>query len=628
MRVRSFGYALIFITTFIMTACQTKPEPIPEEPAPVAEAVETPAPQPEPAPAEPAPVETSSIHADAAGFWPAPESRAQVMPFTLSFGNKSAVKSWAVQIEGDKGAVKRFSGTASDISSSLAWDGKSDAGALAAEGSYRATLSIDYGEAYPALSLDSDRFILSISAPEPYLRGTPERFEPTPTGVKEPISFEISAKEGLARIRNWAIEILQPDGLGFRSFAGEWPASTLVWDGRSTGGAFVEIGKRYTAVLTVWDEYGHAASTRFVIPVSALPYATERSSVRPLTTGFSPNGDKSMDVMDFTLTFGNRDAITSWKVEIVHPEGGTIRAWSGGPDALPEALSWDGRTDSGAAAVEGRYTALLSIEYGKRYAPELARSPSFALDATPPAVSIYTSPTYFSPDGDGIADKLLIKLTADSGLARAVDYGLDIKYPDGSLLTRFEGKWPAEDIFWDGTGPDGKSVESIEEYPMVATVRDEFGNVGRAEAKAGTDIILIKEGDRYRIVIAGIVFKSYTADYKDVKPERSKRNSYTLDRLAVKLAKLEGYDIGLVGHAVKIHWDDPVLGDAEQAEILLPLSRARAKAIADAMIERGIDPGRLWTDGVGAAEQLVPDSDLENRWRNRRVEFFLTKQKE
>jgi hypothetical protein len=533
-----------------------------------------------------------------------------------------------VEIEGEKGAVKSYAGTAADTPSTLSWDGKGDSGELAPEGYYAASLSIDYGTDYPPVALRSERFVLSVSAPKPFLRSDPGRFETAPTGVKAPVSLEAGAETGLARIESWSIEILGPDGLAFRSFAGEWPAPLLSWDGRSTTGAFVEAAKRYTAVLTVIDEFGHAAAARFVIPVSALPYATERSSIKSLTGGFSPNGDKTMDAMDFTLSFGNRPDVSGWKVEIVQAERGMVRSWSGGPDALPETLSWDGKTESGETSAEGRYTALLSIDYGKLYAQESVRSPSFVLDSTPPNVSIYTAPTYFSPDGDGIADKLYIKLDANSGLARIVDFGLDISFPDGTPLTRFEGAWPAEEIFWDGTGPGGKSVESIEEYPLVATVRDEFGNVGRAEAKAGTDIILLKEGDRYRIVIAGIVFKSYTADFKDVEPDRAKRNDYTLDRLAVKLAKLEGYDIGLVGHAVMIHWDDPVLGEAEQAEILVPLSRARAKAIADAMVERGIDAARLWTDGVGAADQLVPDSDMDNRWKNRRVEFFLTKPKE
>ena len=55
-----------------------------------------------------------------------------------------------------------------------------------------------------------------------------------------------------------------------------------------------------------------------------------------------------------------------------------------------------------------------------------------------------------------------------------------------------------------------------------------------------------------------------------------------------------------------IYWNDPVLGKLEQDTILLPLSRARAEAIKQAMVERGIKADLISTDGVGAADQIVP----------------------
>ena len=74
-----------------------------------------------------------------------------------------------------------------------------------------------------------------------------------------------------------------------------------------------------------------------------------------------------------------------------------------------------------------------------------------------------------------------------------------------------------------------------------------------------------------------------------------------------------------------INWDDPNLGKGEQEKVLLPLSRARAAAIVKALAARGIDEKRMSIEGVGAKEPLVPDSDIANRWKNRRVEFYLVK---
>jgi len=72
-----------------------------------------------------------------------------------------------------------------------------------------------------------------------------------------------------------------------------------------------------------------------------------------------------------------------------------------------------------------------------------------------------------------------------------------------------------------------------------------------------------------------------------------------------------------------IHWDNKALGDIEQREVLIPLSIARAEAIKKALVDRGLSDSMFTTEGVGAADQLVPDSNLIDRWQNRRVAFFL-----
>ena len=47
--------------------------------------------------------------------------------------------------------------------------------------------------------------------------------------------------------------------------------------------------------------------------------------------------------------------------------------------------------------------------------------------------------------------------------------------------------------------------------------------------------------------------------------------------------------------------------------------------IIDALVMKGLEPSTFTTTGVGASDQLVPDSNLADRWRNRRVAFFLDK---
>jgi len=44
-----------------------------------------------------------------------------------------------------------------------------------------------------------------------------------------------------------------------------------------------------------------------------------------------------------------------------------------------------------------------------------------------------------------------------------------------------------------------------------------------------------------------------------------------------------------------------------------------------ALVDRGLEKARFTTEGVGASDQLVPDSDYKDRWQNRRVALFLDK---
>jgi outer membrane protein OmpA-like peptidoglycan-associated protein len=169
-------------------------------------------------------------------------------------------------------------------------------------------------------------------------------------------------------------------------------------------------------------------------------------------------------------------------------------------------------------------------------------------------------------------------------------------------------------------------VQSAEDYPVTAKVRDQYGNTGIVKTTVPVDILVEKTATGYRILASRIFFKAFTADYKDVPPELAQQNMSRLDALAAKLKKFPGYKIKMVGHAVMIFWDNPALGKVEQKDILIPLSQARAEAVAAALVERGLDKGRFTTEGVGASDQLVPDSNYKERWQNRRVALFLDRE--
>jgi outer membrane protein OmpA-like peptidoglycan-associated protein len=273
---------------------------------------------------------------------------------------------------------------------------------------------------------------------------------------------------------------------------------------------------------------------------------------------------------------------------------------------------------------EGVYTATVAVEYGTAFAPGKATSQPFVLDVTPPTGTISLSSDLFSPIES--SDTISLKLTASSKLAKIDSWTMDIYDPGGNVFRSFTKKWPSDTAVWDGRSSSGEMVQSAEDYPVVASIRDQFGNVGTARATVPIDILVERRGTGYRILASRIFFKAFTADYVDVPADLAQQNITRLDALAEKLKKFPGYKINIVGHAVMIYWDDPAKGREEQKAILIPLSGARAEAVKAALVERGLEASRLTTEGVGASDQLVPDSNYKDRWQNRRVALFLEKE--
>ena len=89
--------------------------------------------------------------------------------------------------------------------------------------------------------------------------------------------------------------------------------------------------------------------------------------------------------------------------------------------------------------------------------------------------------------------------------------------------------------------------------------------------------------------------------------------------------KYRSYAIVIEGHANSVFWQDEARAAKEQEEALIPLSKARAEAVKQALVKLGLDEARIATAGVGGAQPLVAFGDTVNRWKNRSVEFILIK---
>jgi outer membrane protein OmpA-like peptidoglycan-associated protein/flagellar hook assembly protein FlgD len=454
-------------------------------------------------------------------------------------------------------------------------------------------------------------------------------------GTVQPVTISITGSSAVARMDSWSIDILDKDGREFQSFNGKWPSNEIQWDGKSSNGDSVAPAQSYTAEVTLRDEFGNSTLFSSVIAVNDVPVSSRTLQPRetqsgltagtfaitPTFGGFSPNGDSFMDTMKLKLSYGAHETVKSWNVQILDSNQETQKTFSGDSSALPSFVTWDGKNDAGIIAQDGKYTARFSIGYSNALKPGSVTSSPFALDTTPPTGTITLSQALFSPMEGSSA--ITVNVSASSRMAKIDSWKMEIYDPENHLFRSMYVRWPAKSAVWDGKGFKGDLVQSAEDYPIVVKVRDEFGVTGVLRSVIPVDILVEKIPTGYRILSSRIFFKPYTADYQDVRPVLAAQNQKRLADMTAKLKKFPAYKIRLVGHAVMVHWDNAELGAVEQRDVLLPLSKARADAIKRAVVDRGLNAAMVTTEGVGAADQLVPDSDLGGHWQNRRVAFFL-----
>lgn len=343
-------------------------------------------------------------------------------------------------------------------------------------------------------------------------------------------------------------------------------------------------------------------------------------TVIPLAGSFSPEHSEEIG---FAVTPGAPGEPDSYELAILNEAGETVATVSG-TGVPPEQLGWNGRVD-GAVAEEGRYNARFTVIYEDGREESLTSRP-FLIDMTAPDLSLSFGNTPFSPDGDRRNEEVIITLS-DEDASPIVRWEFVIVSTEGERLATFndESDLPRT-ARWNGRGRGGVIVEPATEYRVEAVATDEAGNSGRGERGFMTDIFVSPEGDRLRVDVPAIQFPPYSAEAMATSGETLEINRRVIEGVARALRQFPSYNILIQGHANLINYDDPEAARIEQQEVLLPLSRQRAEMVRRALIERGIEAGRLEIEAVGANQPAAPFDDPDARFRNRRVVFYLQRQ--
>lgn len=128
----------------------------------------------------------------------------------------------------------------------------------------------------------------------------------------------------------------------------------------------------------------------------------------------------------------------------------------------------------------------------------------------------------------------------------------------------------------------------------------------RLEEEGIEDVTIEETSEGLRLGLRDLFF---VANEAILLPEERAR----LNSIARALSEIEGRSFLVTGHTADIG-----LADSQQQ-----LSVDRARAIVDAMVERGLDPDRFYYRGLGGTDPVASNETEAGRAQNRRVEITI-----
>jgi len=246
--------------------------------------------------------------------------------------------------------------------------------------------------------------------------------------------------------------------------------------------------------------FAPAALVAALLVATAAAFAyTERLKLTPSpilgtlvpTKVFSPVCECPTDTAQITFRLRRRDRVTA---TIVDQQGDVIRTLvTDQPEARGSVtLFWDGRDDLGEVVRDGSYRARVKLALNRR---TIVLPNPMGVDTTPPRVEVLgITPRLFSPDGDGRADRVLVRYRVDEP-ARG------ILYVDGRRRVVTYRKPHEGTIVWNGR-TDGTALP-VGVYRLSVDARDPAGNLGVRSPPKSVVLRYIAIGRKRIVATAG-----------------------------------------------------------------------------------------------------------------------------
>ncbi len=215
---------------------------------------------------------------------------------------------------------------------------------------------------------------------------------------------------------------------------------------------------------------------------------------------FSPNYDGNKDVVDLKVNIKDESLVQKWEVKIYNENNEVVRTFRSEEERdigldfvrfwkklwakkaavpVPDKIVWDGTTDKGTLAPEGKYYVVMTA-WDEINNQGSSLTNALVLDVTAPSGSIALYDRIFSPDGDGNKDTIRLDQQVSSGDR----WRAEIRNANGDVVLSWDWQTNASpSLTWDGTDAKGQLLpDGVYDYLLYG------------EDLAGNKTILLAKG--------------------------------------------------------------------------------------------------------------------------------------
>ena len=532
---------------------------------------------------------------------------------------KEEILGWSWTVVNERGETVSQGQGEGEVPPEIVLEGLDDDGQPLPEGTYRFSYSVTYRNGNRPVA--TEEFELDVTPPQINVAVNNPVFSPDGDGRKDTTSIQFKSNENVT----WEGSIVDPDGREILASSSERTTSLIVWNGTEESGEAVEEG-RYLLLASFTDRAGN---TTDIVP-KTVKVDTEPVNVRIAAgqKGFSPNNDGRNDRMPLQIEASQYEEVQRWTVAIT-AQGQDVRRVFSGEGELPKELNWDGNLSQQEnldtrSAPEGRYSAEIDVEYMKGKSAQ-GSTDSFVLDVTPPRVGVKVAQDPFARTNGSIEGEVYITVNVEEE-TEVTDWSMDIVDKNGDVIRTYNGDGdPSGDITWNAGAPEDKAKLDTEMFTLNLKVTDQGGNVREYTQQVPLDVFLVKRNGKLHIAVPNIIFGAYQHALDSRSEEMYQRNIESIERVLNIYNRYPANDLLLEGHALNIYRGVDPEKEAEEEEILVPLTRRRADTVRDALVEGGMDSEKIEIEYFGGRVPIVSVHDLDVRWKNRRVEFIMKK---